>query len=87
MEIAVVKVRPSYDDKKMHVLRFLIPDAFFSSDLIRLQLRKMFPFGFFSPKIERFMIDYAFTSDNKEFVELCNHDYLAKYLNSEKKIE
>lgn len=86
MEIVVVKVRPSYSDKKLHVLRFLFPDNFYSTDLIRLELDKLFPFGYFSPKIERFMVDFAFLSDKKEFESFCNHGYLSHYLTSSESV-
>ena len=82
MEIVTVKVRPSYGDKKMHVFRFLISSELFSVDLIKTKLCDIFPYGFFKPVIERYMIDYVFDSDNDSFISLCNHDYLTQYLTS-----
>lgn len=87
MEIVVVKVRPSYNDKKLHVFRFLFPDGMFSSDLIKTKLNELFPYGFFPPKIERFKIDYSVIFGKSDIFSLCNHDYLAKYLTSIKKNE
>lgn len=87
MELVVVKVRPSYGDKKMHVLRFLFPSEFFSLGLVKVKLRDLFPYGFYNPTIDRYKIDYSFDLVDDKLVPLCNHDYLSKYLNSEKKIE
>lgn len=87
MELVFVKVRPSYGDRKMHVFRFLVSSDFFSVDLIKTKLRDLFPYGFYNPSIERFMIDYSFDDENECFVSLCNHDYLSQYLTSTKKNE
>lgn len=86
-ELVLVKVRPSYNDKKLHVLRFLFPDGTFSSVIVKTKLHDLFPYGFFKPKIERYMIDYHFETLNEELFSCCNHDYLFKYLTSSKKIE
>lgn len=87
MEIIIVKVRSSCGDKKLHVFRFLFPNHTYDSDCIYQKLREFFPGGFYPPKIERFMIDYSFDFLKNELIELCNHDYLATYLTSSKKIE
>ena len=87
MEIVVVKVRPSYGDKKLHVLRFLFPDNMFSFSLVESKLNELFPYGFFKPCYERFMIDYSYLFSCNELVSLCNHEYLAQYLTSSKKLE
>lgn len=87
MEIVVVKVRSSYGDKKLHVLRFVFDFNLFSSKLIREQLGKLFPYGFYPPKIERWLVDFAYDCEKNEFESLCNHDYLAKYLTSTVKNE
>lgn len=85
MEIVTVKVRPSYNDRKMHVFRFCLRTESFSVNFIMKKLHELFPYGFFRPKIERYMVDYL--CENDEVFSLCNHDYLAKYLISSEKLE
>lgn len=86
MELVVVKVRPSYGDKKLHVLRFLITSSDdFSVGLINTKLINLFPYGFYKPTLERFIIDFFIERDL--ISSLCNHDYLAKYLISSEKLE
>lgn len=87
MEIVKVKVRPSYGDRKLHVLRFLFPDDTFSVSLVDTKLRELFPYGFFKPSYERYMIDYSYLFGRSELVSVCNHEYLAQYLTSNKDLK
>lgn len=88
LEVVTVKVRPSYCDRKLHILRFLFDSSVcdFTSfrDAISLKLDMLFPKGHFNPVFDRKVIDYSFNNLGEFFslVENCSHDFLSKYLYS-----